>query len=63
MAESYPCSPQEVGRATQKAFNFCAAVRTGDIVLAADGATILGIGKVLGPYYYEPSSDFPHRRS
>ncbi len=34
----------------------------GDLVLASDGANVLGIGKIVGNYYFEPSSDFPHRR-
>ena len=33
-----------------------------DIVWAADGATILGIGTVVGEYRYEPAFDFPHQR-
>jgi 5-methylcytosine-specific restriction protein B len=34
----------------------------GDLVLAADGATILGVGRVTGPYYYAPDGKFRHRR-
>ena len=34
----------------------------GDVVLAADGETILGIGKVVGEYQYEPELDLPHHR-
>ena len=35
----------------------------GDIVLACDGATVLGVGRVNGPYRYSPAQEFPHERS
>jgi 5-methylcytosine-specific restriction protein B len=41
---------------------FCTGIATGDLVLAADGGTVLGVGRVTGDYLYEPTSDFPHRR-
>lgn len=62
VTKHYPAAPQAVGRIIQQVFNFIAAVGKGDYVLAADSATILGIGKVTGPYSYEPGSDLPHRR-
>jgi 5-methylcytosine-specific restriction protein B len=34
----------------------------GDIVLAADGMTILGVGKVVGGYEFKKGFDFPHQR-
>ena len=34
----------------------------GDYVLACDGATVLGIGRVTGPYHYSVSQEFPHER-
>ncbi|MCZ2110610.1 MAG: AAA family ATPase, partial [Dehalococcoidia bacterium] len=42
--------------------HFCTSVATGDLVLAVDGGTVLGVGRVTGDYLYEPTSDFPHRR-
>jgi len=62
MEVDYPGMPQTVGRATQQVFNFVAAIALDDLVLASDGFTVLGIGKVLGEYSFDPSSDFPHRR-
>lgn len=62
MAETYPGIPQSVGRDVQQLFNFVTVVREGDVVLAADGATTLGIARVAGPYQYEAGSEFPHRR-
>jgi hypothetical protein len=31
-------------------------IADGDVVLAADGATVLGIGRVTGPYFYDATS-------
>src|SRR6266581_8733846 len=50
------------GRAAQQIFHFRWTIATGDLVLASNGATVLGIGKVTGGYTYDPSSDFPHHR-
>jgi len=56
-------TPQEVGRITGKIFNFVTHIGEEDIVLAADGKQILGLGRVIGNYEYEASLDFPHIRS
>jgi 5-methylcytosine-specific restriction protein B len=55
-------SGQAAGKITQQVFNFVTSVAKGDLILASDGATFLGIGRVSGPYTYHPGSDFPHRR-
>lgn len=60
MQEHYPKAPQAVGRATQQLFNFRGAIAEDDMVVAMDGGTVLGIGKVTGRYEYEPSSSFPN---
>jgi len=62
MAESRPGTPQSVGREVQQLFNFVAVIGAGDLVVASDGATALGIGRVIGDYRYEVGSEFPHRR-
>ena len=51
-------------RAAQQMFNFRWAITENDIVLASDGAAVLGIGRVTNDYdyTYDPSRDFPHRR-
>jgi 5-methylcytosine-specific restriction protein B len=43
-------------------FNFFNDIKEGDIVLAQDGAEILGIGEVVGEYGYEAQESFPHYR-
>lgn len=62
MAERYPGTPQAVGRATKQLFSFLAHVSERDLVIAADGGTVLGIGRITGDYYYQPEYGFPHRR-
>jgi 5-methylcytosine-specific restriction protein B len=37
-------------------------INKGDIVVASDGGTALGVGRVTGGYVYDPNSDFPNRR-
>lgn len=62
MAEKYPSNPQSVGRATKQLFNFLAHMSERDLVIAADGGTVLGIGRITGDCYYHPEYGFPHRR-
>lgn len=50
------------GRAAGEIRRFTADIAEGDLVLAADGATILGVGRITGAYYYVPSGTFRHRR-
>lgn len=44
--------------------NFAKEMEENDVVLAADGERILGIGRVIGPYRFETTApkDAPHRR-
>lgn len=62
MAEKYPGDPRPVGKSAEQVFRFVATISENDIVVAADGETVLGIGKVTGNYSYDSSFDFPHRR-
>jgi 5-methylcytosine-specific restriction enzyme B len=56
----YPDNPQLAGRKTQEVFRFAKMISDQDNVLASDGATVLGVGKIIGDYTFEPSSDLPH---
>lgn len=60
--ESYPSTPQTIGRIVQQLMNFYAALEDGDVVVAADGVSALGIGRVTGAYRYEAGADFAHQR-
>jgi 5-methylcytosine-specific restriction protein B len=61
IATHYPQDARIIGRKTQQLFNYVAAIKDGDIVLASDGEKVLGIGRVVGGYYFEAGSDAPHR--
>ena len=57
--------PQSAAVATRKAgeiLNFAQTIAEKDLVLACDGQTVLGIGRISGPYRYDASADFPHQR-
>jgi 5-methylcytosine-specific restriction protein B len=62
MTAEYPNTPQAVGRQTQQLFYYVTFISEGDLVIAADGKYVLGIGRVAGDYYYEGGADAPHRR-
>ena len=62
LAEFYPNAPQAIGKACTQIINFVKVLANGDLVLACDGATVLGIGRVTGDYSFDAASDFPHRR-
>ena len=55
-------TPVSVGNNCSQIIKFIAGMAEGDIVLAADGNTILGIGRVIGQYRHEPDMEFPHQR-
>ena len=60
--DKYPTKATSEGRAATEITHFIANMSEGDIVWAADGAKILGIGRVTGEYRFEPEFDFPHQR-
>lgn len=43
-------------------FNFARGAQPGDLVVAADGDQVLGIGRITGEYAYEPQFPFKHVR-
>jgi 5-methylcytosine-specific restriction protein B len=56
--------PTVASRSANQISSFVTRIVDGDVLLAADGEKILGIGKVTGPYQYKntDSHDAPHRR-
>jgi 5-methylcytosine-specific restriction enzyme B len=54
--------PAIAGKVTNQLFDFRFNITIGDLVLASDGATVLGIGRVSGDYRYNPADDYPHQR-
>ncbi len=63
LEEKHPNTPSATGKSRAQITRFVTAMAVGDLVLAADGATVLGIGRVTGDYAFDPSADFPHHRS
>ncbi len=57
-------TPGTLSNVTRQLFDFRWTIATGDLILASEGAKVLGIGRVTGTggYEYDPSSGFPHRR-
>jgi len=62
LSQHYPGSPQQRGKAATQILNFTKGIKRGETVLACDGPTVLGVGRVTGDYVFEAGSDFPHRR-
>lgn len=62
IAETYPNHATAIGQTASQIGQFLKAISDGDIVVAADGMRILGVGRVTGGYVYEQSSDFPNQR-
>lgn len=63
--EKYPDDIKNVAsRKAGELLNFIGKIFKGDIVLAFDGQYVLGIGRVMGPYYYDSSApaNAPNRR-
>ncbi len=55
-------TPQVIGKDCTQLTNFVAVMGEGDIVLAANGMRVLGVGRVIGGYEYHPEDGFPHQR-
>lgn len=60
----YNYDPQVASRKAGEIRNFAGAMNDDDVILAADGERIVGIGRVKGPYRFDPSppAGAPHRR-
>jgi 5-methylcytosine-specific restriction protein B len=64
LSERHPNTPQVTGKSAAEISRFMKEMDEGDVVVAANGTTILGVGKVEAnsQYRHEPTDDFPHRR-
>jgi 5-methylcytosine-specific restriction protein B len=60
----YPTDPKTLSRKAGEIRDFIARMQDGDVVLAADGERVLGVGHATGPYFYEQTepTGAPHRR-
>jgi 5-methylcytosine-specific restriction protein B len=60
-----PLWPTNPGVATRKAgeiLNFADVIAENDLVVACEGQSVLGVGRVRGPYEYGGDLAFPHKR-
>jgi 5-methylcytosine-specific restriction protein B len=64
LEEKYPGDPRYLGRKAGEIRDFIARMEDGDVVVAADGQQVLGVGRADGPYRYEDTepTEAPHRR-
>lgn len=62
LEEKHPNHHSAIGRDCSQLVQFVLEIAEGDIVLAADGMTILGIGRVVGGYEFHSEFEFPHQR-
>lgn len=62
LKETYPNHHTTTGRVCSQLMQFAVEISEGDIVLAANGMTILGIGRVIGGYEFNSEHEFPHQR-
>jgi len=53
---------QVIGNFLRQLFDFRWNIAIGDLILASDGATVLGVGRVNGDYRYNPADGYPHQR-
>lgn len=60
--DAYTKDPRVMGRDVQQLTRFCQTIQERDYVVASDGATVLGIGRISGPYAYAPHEPFSHER-
>ena len=60
--EKHPNHHSTIGRDCSQLIQFVVGITEGDVVLAADGMTILGIGRVIGGYEFNSEFEFPHQR-
>jgi|HubBroStandDraft_4_1064222.scaffolds.fasta_scaffold00671_2 5-methylcytosine-specific restriction protein B len=62
LAPSYPSDPAVASRKAGEILNFAQEISELDLVLACEGQTVLGIGRVRGPYEFDGNLGFPHKR-
>jgi 5-methylcytosine-specific restriction enzyme B len=58
----YPSNPSVASRKAGEVLNFAQEISELDLVLACEGQTALGVGRVRGPYEFDGSLGFPHKR-
>lgn len=62
LLKTYKGSQSVATKKTNEIMDFCKKIKIDDIVLAQDGAKILGIGIVIGDYYFNLDSSLHERK-
>ncbi len=62
LSKVHPNTPAITRRDCTQISQFVLQLKEGSIVVAADGMTILGVGRVVGQYEFQSESELPHQR-
>ncbi len=62
LSKVHPNAATTIGRDCSQIMQFVLQLKEGSIVVAANGMTILGVGRVVSQYEFHSDSDFPHQR-
>lgn len=60
LTDEYPNTPQVIGKSANQIYSFYKDIKPNDIIVAAEGHKVLGIGKVVGEYEHKDGLAFPH---
>ncbi|MGA8759630.1 MAG: hypothetical protein WB611_25610 [Stellaceae bacterium] len=65
LEQEYPGDARTLSRKAGEIRDFIERMQAGDVIVAADGQRVLGVGRVAGPYRYEDTepTGAPHRRA
>jgi 5-methylcytosine-specific restriction enzyme B len=58
----YQGNATTAGRKAGEILNFAQVIAENDFVLACEGQTVRGVGRIIGPYDYDSEQLFPHKR-
>jgi 5-methylcytosine-specific restriction enzyme B len=59
----YPSNAAVASRKAGEIVNFAQEIAEMDLVLACEGQTVLGVGRIRGPYEFDNDLGFPHKRA
>jgi 5-methylcytosine-specific restriction protein B len=62
LLSAYAENPGTATRSAGEILNFAQKIAENDLVLACEGQRVLGVGRVRGPYEYDGTLEFPHKR-
>jgi len=65
LEQEYPGDARTLSRKAGEIRDFIERMQVGDVIVAADGQRVLGVGRATGPYGYEDTepTGAPHRRA